>query len=59
MNNTSVSMRRVLPILPLTLFASGCEAIQGIFKAGVWTGVLLVVIGLAVVGFVISRVRSS
>lgn len=59
MTSTSISMRRVLPILPLTLFASGCEAIEGIFKAGVWTGVLLVVIGLAVVGFVISRVRSS
>ena len=36
---------------------SGCEAIAGIFKAGVWTGIVMVVILIAIVGFVAAKVR--
>ena len=36
---------------------SGCEAIAGIFKAGVWTGIVMVVILIALVGFVAVRIR--
>jgi hypothetical protein len=36
---------------------SGCEAIAGIFKAGVWTGVVMVVILIALVGFLATRIR--
>lgn len=36
---------------------SGCEAIAGIFKAGMWTGVVMVVILIAIVGFVATRIR--
>ena len=36
---------------------SGCEAIAGIFKAGVWTGVVMVVILIAIIGFVATRIR--
>lgn len=36
---------------------SGCEAIAGIFKAGVWTGIVMVVILIAIIGFVATRVR--
>ena len=32
----------------LALFLSGCAAIEGIFKAGVWVGVIGVAIVLAV-----------
>lgn len=44
----------------ITLFAfmvslSSCEVITGIFKAGVWVGVLVVVGILALIVFVISR----
>jgi hypothetical protein len=35
----------------------GCEAIAGIFKAGVWTGVVMVVILIALVGFFAVRIR--
>ena len=35
----------------------GCEVIGGIFKAGVWVGVLGVVFVLAVVGFIAMKVR--
>ena len=38
-----------LPLIPVAALAvSGCAAIGGIFKAGVWTGVLAVAIVLAV-----------
>jgi hypothetical protein len=36
---------------------TGCEAIQGIFKAGVWFGVIAVVLVIAVVGFVAAKIR--
>lgn len=58
MINGSGSIRRAWPVIPLALLLSGCEAIEGIFKAGVWTGILLVVIAVALIGFVLSRVRS-
>ncbi|MBK8429468.1 MAG: phosphatidate cytidylyltransferase [Lewinellaceae bacterium] len=34
---------------------SGCEVIGGIFKAGVWSGILLVVLGIALIVFLISK----
>jgi hypothetical protein len=53
-------LSRYLMIVLLVLAAvsmTGCEAIAGIFKAGVWTGVVMVVILIALVGFVASKVR--
>jgi len=40
----------------LICFLSGCEIIGGIFKAGVWSGVLLVVAIVAVVIFLLAKV---
>ena len=42
-------------LLLLTAGLSSCEAIAGIFKAGVWSGVLLVVGVIALIIFIISR----
>ena len=39
----------------LVVTASSCEVIGGIFKAGVWTGVFVVVAIIALVIFIISR----
>jgi hypothetical protein len=39
----------------LLVFLSGCEVVGGIFKAGVWSGVLLVVVIIAVIIFIVSR----
>jgi hypothetical protein len=53
-------LSRYLPIVLLVLAAlplSGCEAIVGIFKAGVWTGVVMIVVLIAIVGFVATRIR--
>lgn len=49
--NLSISMLACSLLLTL----SSCEAIGAIFKAGVWSGVLMVVILVALVIFVISK----
>ena len=36
---------------------AGCDAIAGIFKAGMWTGVVMVVILIGIIGFVATRIR--
>jgi hypothetical protein len=35
---------------------SSCEAIGGIFKAGVWSGVLLIVLAIGVIIYIATRV---
>jgi hypothetical protein len=47
MKNLSLSVTAVLAFLLISM--SSCEAIGGIFKAGMWTGV----IGIAIVVFII------
>jgi heme/copper-type cytochrome/quinol oxidase subunit 4 len=41
----------------MAMALAGCEIIGGIFKAGVWTGILLVVIVVALIIWLISRAR--
>jgi len=51
----------VLPpfVLALVMLLSGCQAIEGIFKAGVWTGIIVVVLILALVIFIVSKLFSK
>jgi hypothetical protein len=42
-------------VLSLLLFISSCQVIGGIFKAGVWVGVLLVVGIVGLIIFLISK----
>lgn len=53
-----MTSRAAFPIL-LTMSAmlGGCEAIGTIFKAGAWTGVILVMIVLAIGGGIAMLVR--
>jgi hypothetical protein len=44
-------------ILLSTLVLGGCELIGDIFQAGVWVGVILVVLLLAGVGFLVAKLR--
>ena len=41
--------------LLLTFFLTSCAAIGDIFKTGVWTGVILVVVGIGLVLWLISK----
>lgn len=38
---------------------SGCEAIETIFKAGIWSGVLMVAIVIALIIFIFTRIGSK
>ncbi|MBC7887733.1 MAG: hypothetical protein H7Z13_07570 [Ferruginibacter sp.] len=45
-------------ILMTTPFISGCEVIGGIFKAGVWTGTIGVILILIIIIFIIAKLFS-
>jgi len=47
--------RWLLSMLSLSLIFSSCEVIGGIFKAGVWSGVLIVVLVVALIIFIIAK----
>ncbi len=52
-------MKRYIPlafIALLTTTLTSCEVVGGIFKAGVWSGVIIVVIVLALIIWLISKV---
>lgn len=40
----------------LTTTLSSCSMIEGIFKAGVWSGIIVVVVVLALIIWVISKI---
>jgi TRAP-type C4-dicarboxylate transport system permease large subunit len=47
------------PVLILsTITLTGCELIGDIFKAGVWVGVILVILVIAVIFWVVSKSRA-
>jgi hypothetical protein len=52
-----MNIARLLLVLCLAVLASGCGAIVGIFKAGFWTGIILVVLIVLVVAFLASKLR--
>ncbi len=43
----------ILTLLITTL--SGCQIIGGIFKAGVWSGIIIVVAVIALIAFLLTR----
>lgn len=47
---------RYLVYIPLISLAS-CDVIGGIFKAGVWTGLLLVALVVGIVLWIVARMR--
>lgn len=50
---------RSLPLLMLaTIPLAGCELVGDIFQAGVWVGVVFVVLIIGVVGFIASKLRA-
>jgi hypothetical protein len=53
MNAIPARMVRPLALVPVALSLGGCTIIGGIFKAGVWVGVVAVVLVLALVIWVV------
>ena len=48
---------RLLPVLLATIPMAGCELVGNIFQAGVWVGVIFVVLIIAIVGGVAMKLR--
>jgi len=57
MTMPSTTVARLVLLVSLALAASGCEAIGTIFKAGMVTGVVAVVLIVAVIGFAWVKLR--
>lgn len=58
--NDRLTTRRIAPILALVALASalsGCAAIEGIFKAGLWVGIIAVVALVALIGGAITLLK--
>jgi cytosine/uracil/thiamine/allantoin permease len=52
-------MKQYFPLALVALLATtltSCDAIEGIFKAGLWTGIIIVVLVLALIIWIISKV---
>ena len=47
----------LLMLLVACVSASGCEIVGGIFKAGLWAGVIMVVLVVAIVMFIVNKAR--
>ena len=52
-NSTKLSLTLVL--LSASFLTPGCAVVGGIFKAGVWVGVLAVVVVVGLIVFLVSR----
>jgi hypothetical protein len=46
----------MLALLAVAVAAPGCAAVEGIFKAGMWVGVIVAVVVIGLVLFVVSRI---
>ena len=55
--NTFSKMKLTVLLLIMSFSLSSCEAIAGIFKAGVWTGIILVAFVIGLIVYFISRSR--
>lgn len=54
---TATTLRRLTLLLAVSFFTAGCELIGDIFQAGFVIGIIIVLIIVAVVGWIISRFR--
>jgi len=48
-------LTRILLVVLLAVTLTGCSAIAGIFKAGVWTGIILAVVVVVIIVAIAGR----
>ena len=53
----STTLMRLVLLVSLAMAASGCDAVGMVFKAGLVSGVIVVVLILLVVGFLVTKLR--
>jgi uncharacterized membrane protein YkvI len=49
---------RLYILLLVSLMSAGCEAVEGIFKAGMWVGILMAVVIVGLVLMLFGRSRT-
>ena len=49
------SKTSLLFLLTLAISFSSCQVVEGIFKAGVWVGILIIVVIIALIFWLISK----
>jgi hypothetical protein len=52
----SAVLGKLYLLVILAVMLTGCEVIEGIFKAGVWTGIIIVVLFIALIIFLIRKI---
>ena len=57
MQKSSLAAFQILLIVLVALSSSGCEAVEAIFKAGVWVGIIAVVLIIGLVVFIATKLR--
>lgn len=49
----------IIPLFLAVFFLSSCQAIGSIFKAGVWAGVIGIVVVVAIILWVVSKLNKK
>jgi cytosine/uracil/thiamine/allantoin permease len=49
-------MKQLNILLLVAMLLASCTAIKGIFKAGAWSGAILVIVVIALIIFVVSKI---
>jgi hypothetical protein len=57
MTMTRSAAGRLFLLLLLAVAASGCEAIAGIFKAGVWVGIIVAALIVVLLFWIVGKAR--
>lgn len=53
----TATLQRITLLLALSIFTAGCELIGDIFQAGFVVGIIIVLVIVAVIGWIVSRFR--
>lgn len=59
MQLSHINLSRVVLLVVLGMSSAGCQVVGDIFQAGMWVGVILVVLVLGGIAFLASKFRSG
>jgi len=59
MQQPNISLSRVALLVVLGMSSAGCQVVGDIFQAGMWVGVIVVVLVLGGIAFIASKFRSG
>ena len=51
------SLQLLLLLILVSLTSAGCEIAEGIFKMGAWMGAIAVILVLAIIGAITTKIR--